>query len=68
MSAKRKNWTEGFALGILIGVVATVSLLAGRPAPRQIARSAEPQPISPPLLRDDRIARLMAAEPSPTVH
>ena len=71
MSGSRKNWGEGFAFGLLIGIVAAVSYFAGRPAP---ARSDSPRLRRTVLARlpgkdsSGRDVRLLAESPSPSVH
>ena len=71
MSKHRKNWGEGFALGLLIGIVAAASYLAGRPAPARTgnARLHGPVPTrGPGKALDRRDAMLLADSPSPSVH
>lgn len=71
MNGYRKNWGEGFAFGLLIGIVAAVSYFAGRPAS---ARSGSPhlQGSAPTRLhgRDSggEDIRLLAQSPSSSVH
>ena len=71
MSGHRKNWGEGFAFGLLIGIVAAVSYLAGRPAP---ARTGGPHLLGTAPARltgrgsSGGDARLLAESPSPSVH
>lgn len=71
MGGNRKNWGEGFALGLLIGIVAAASYFAGRPAPprsgsREVRRAA---PIRlPGKAANDGHPMLMADSPSPSVH
>ena len=71
MRGNRKNWAEGFMLGLLVGVVATVSYLAVRPAPAN-AGSPRPRAAIPVRLtgRDSGRSRamLLAESPSSSVH
>ena len=73
MSGNRKNWGEGFAFGLLIGIVAAVSYFAGRPAP---ARTGS-LPRLPDAAARRRLSgqasgghdtRLLADSPSPSIH
>lgn len=72
MSENRKNWGEGFAFGLLIGIVAAVSYFAGRPAP---ARASAPRlPSAIPghrlsgLVSGEQDTRLLAESPSSSIH
>ena len=71
MSGNRKNWGEGFAFGLLIGIVAAVSYFAGRPTPPRIG-SPHLQGIAPARLpgkgSGGRDARLLADSPSSSIH
>ena len=71
MSGNRKNWGEGFAFGLLIGIVAAVSYLAGRPAPPRTG-SPRLQGAAPVRLpgkgSGGRDARLLADSPSSSIH
>ncbi len=71
MSKQRRNWGEGFALGLLIGIVAAASYLAGRPAPARAGNLRLPGTASARRLAksaEQRDAMLLADSPSPSVH
>lgn len=71
MSGNRKNWGEGFAFGLLIGIVATVSYLAGRPTPARPGSlrllNAAPSRLSGQVTGGED-ARLLAESPSASIH
>lgn len=64
MSKSRKNWGEGFVLGLLIGVAA-LACLSGRPASPSRA-SIPPVRLTRKSLREIEAARYLADLPTPS--
>lgn len=66
MSKSRKNWGEGFVLGLLIGI-ATIACLSGRPAVRSTSPSRAgipPVRLTRKSLRDAEATRYLADLPA----